>query len=157
MALDENVKAFVVYVNFLKLKMTIQLARKAQLILLLVEKVIVPAKYLDFSNMFLKKSANILPEWTKVNEHVIKLEESKQPPYGLIYSLGLVEFKTLKTYVETNLVNGFIRASKSPVSAPILFVHKPNNRFCLCANYWGLNNLTIKNQYSLPLIGKFLN
>ena len=64
--------------------MTIHLTRKAQLALLLAKKVIVPAKYLDFADVFSKKSGNILPEQTGVNEHVIKLEEGKQPSYGLI-------------------------------------------------------------------------
>ena len=62
MALNKNIKAFVMYVSFLELKMTIYPARKAQLALLLAEKVTVPAEYLDFANVFLEKSANILPE-----------------------------------------------------------------------------------------------
>ena len=92
-----------------------------------------------------------------MNEHVIELEESKQPLYGPIYSLEPVELKTLKTYIETNLANGFIQALKLPAGAPILFVRKLDSSLCLCVNYQGLNNLTVKNQYSLPLIGKFLD
>ena len=83
--------------------------------------------------------------------------DDKQPPYRPIYSLGLVELETLKTYIETNLANGFIRPSKSPASAPILFVCKPNGSLRLCVNYQGLNNLTIKNWYPLSLIGKSLD
>ena len=137
--------------------MSIHLARKAQLALLLTKKVTVPTKYLNFADVFLKKLANVLPKRTKVNEHAIELEEGKQPPYKLIYSLRPVELKTLKTYIKTNLANGFIRALKSPASSPILFVHKPNSSLCLSVNYRGLNNLIIKNWYFLPLIGKFLD
>ena len=68
-----------------------------------------------------------------------------------------MEFETLKIYIETNLANGFIWLSKSPASAQIHFVQKPNDSFCLCVNYWGLNNLTIKNQYILPLISGSLD
>ena len=81
----------------------------------------------------------------------------KQPPYGPIYSLGSVELETLKTYIETNLANGFIRLSKSPADTPILFVCKPDCSLRLCVNYRGLNNLTIKKRYLLPLIGESLD
>ena len=92
-----------------------------------------------------------------MNEHAIELEESKQPPFGPIYSLGRVELKTLKTYIKTNLVNGFICPSMSPMRALILLDKKPDGSFRLCVNYWGLNNITIKDWYPLPLIGKSLN
>ena len=137
--------------------MTIHLARKAQLALLLTKEVTVPVEYSDFADVFLEKSANVLPERTEANEHAIKLEEGKQPPYGPIYSLGPVELETFKTYIETNLVNGFIQASKSPAGAPILFVCKPDSSLRLCVNYQGFNDLTIKNWYPLPLIGESLD
>ena len=38
-----------------------------------------------------------IPENTKINEHAIKQKQSKQPPFGPIYSLELVEWETLKT------------------------------------------------------------
>ena len=75
--LDENIKAFMVHVSCLGSKMTIHSARKAQLALLLAKKVTVLAKYLDFADVFLKKSANVLPEWTGVNEYAIELKEGK--------------------------------------------------------------------------------
>ena len=125
--------------------------------MLLAKEVTVPTKYLDFADVFLEKSANVLPEQTGANEHVIKPEEGKQTPYGPIYSLGPVELETLKTYIKTNLSNGFIQTSKSPADAPILFVRKPNGNFCLYVDYQGLNNLTIKNWYPLSLIGESLD
>ena len=63
----------------------------------------------------------------------------------------------LKTYIKTNLANGFIRPSKSPAGAPILFDKKPDGSLRLCVDYRGLNNITIKNRYPLPLIGESLN
>ena len=61
-AFNENIRAFVVHVSFLSLrsKMTIYLARKVRIVLLLVKKVIVSAKYLDFADVFLEESTNIL-------------------------------------------------------------------------------------------------
>ncbi len=158
-ALDENVEAFVVHVASLNLrsKMSIHPAWEASIALLLTEEVTIPAEYLDYTNVFLKDSAAELPEWADLNEHSIDLIEGKQPPYGPIYSLGPVELETLKTYIETNLANGFIRPSKSPAGAPIFCVWKPDNSLRLCFNYRGLNNLTIKNRYPLLLINESLN
>ena len=137
--------------------MTIHPAWKAQIASPVAEKVTVPAKYSDFADVFSKKSEEVLPEQIGINKHAIKLEDDKEPPYGPIYSLGPVELETLKTYIKTNLANGFIRSLKSPVDALILFVRRPNGSLQLCVDYQGLNNLTIKNQYLLLLIGKSLD
>ena len=117
----------------------------------------VPVEYSDYCNVFSAENAAELPENTGMNEHAIELEKGKKLPFGSIYSLGLVELETLKTYIETNLVNGFIRPSKSPAGAPILFNRKPDRSLRLCVNYWGLNNITIKKRYPLPLIGESLD
>ena len=93
-----------------------------------------------------------LPENTGINKYAIELVEGKQPPYGPIYNLGPVELEMLKAYIETHLKTGFIRPSKSPADASILFNKKPDGSLCLCVDYRSLNNLTIKNRYTLPLI-----
>ena len=83
-------------VSSLQLKITIHLVREAWMALLLAKKVTVLAKYSDFADIFSEELANILPKQTRVNEHTIKLEKSKQPPYR-IYSLEPIELETLKT------------------------------------------------------------
>ena len=98
-----------------------------------------------------------LPENTSIKKYAIKLQDDKQPSYWPIYSLTPVELETLKAYIETYLKTGFFRPSKSPARAPILFDKKPDGNLCLCVDYWGLNNLTIKNRYPLPLIGESLD
>ena len=103
------------------------------------------------------KNVSELPEHTKINNHAIKLEESKQPPFESIYSQGLVELETLKTYIKANLANSFIQLFKSRIRAPILFNQKPDVSLCLYVDNWGLYNIIIKNQYLLPLIGESLN
>ena len=113
--------------------------------------------YSNYNNVFSTEYAAELSENTKMNEHIIKLEKGKQPLFGPIYSLKLVELKTLKIYIKTNLANSFIQPFKSPVRALILFDRKPDGSFRLCIDYLGLNNLTIKNQYPLPLIGESLD
>ena len=68
-----------------------------------------------------------------------------------------MELKTSKAYIGINLANGFIKPFKLPADTPIFFNQKLNGFLRLCVNYRGLNNLTIKNQYSLPLIGELLD
>ena len=159
-ALDADNETFVVHVAFREREgMPVHSERQAQVGALLFNKAPteVPAEYSDYSDVFSAEHAAELPENTGMNEHAIELEEGKQPPFGPIYSLGPVELETLKTYIETNLANGFIRPSKSPAGAPILFDRKPDRSLRLCVDYRGLNNLTIKNRYLLPLIDESLD
>ena len=159
-ALDVNSKTFVVYVAIWEREeMPVHSKKQIQVGALLFDEALieVPAEYSDYSNIFLAENAVELLENTEINEHAIKLEEGKQPPFGLIYSLEPVELETLKTYIKINLVNGFIRSFKSPAGAPILFDRKPDKSLHLCVDYWGLNNITIKNRYPLPLIGELLD
>ena len=133
-----------------------QIEDKAQVKVLLFDKspTEVLAEYSDYSNIFLAKNVAKLPENTKMNEHAIKLEKDKQPPFGLIYSLGPVELETLKTYIKTNLANGFILPFNSSAGALIFFDRKSDRSLRLYMDYRGFNNITTKNRYPLSLIGK---
>lgn len=61
--------------------------------LLLNKEVAVLTKNNDFANVFSKKSVEMPPEKTGINEPIIKLVNGKQLTCGSIYSLTLVEFK----------------------------------------------------------------
>ncbi len=100
------------------------------------------AKYSDYSKVFLIDLAIELPENTIINNHTIELIEGKQPPYRPIYALSLVKLETLKAYIKTHLQTGFIRPSKSPAGAPILFDKKLDGSFYLCVDYRDLNEMT---------------
>jgi hypothetical protein len=67
------------------------------------------------------------------------------------------ELVTLKEFLEENLAKRFIQKSKSLVSAPILFALKKNGSLRLYVNYQGLNTVTVKNRYSLPLISEIID
>ena len=69
---------------------------------------IVSVEYSNYGIVFSAKNAAKLSEYIKINDHAIILEKSKQPPFKSIYNLKLVELKTLKMYIRTNLVNNFI-------------------------------------------------
>ncbi len=116
-----------------------------------------PGKYADFSDVFSPKLAVELPEHTRINDHAIDLVNDSQPPYGLIYSLGLVELEILKAYIKNNLANDFISLSKSLTGVSILFDKKPDGSLRSCIDYQNLNNLIIKNRYPLPLVEESLD
>ena len=159
-ALDENSETFVVHVAALEaLELAIHPSRAPMLAALQQDKAPteIPSEYIDYADVFSPDLAMELPENTGINEHAIELVESKQPPYGPIYSLGPVELETLKAYIETLLKTRFIRPSKCLAVASILFDKKPNGSLRLCIDYRSLTNLTIKNRYPLPLIGESLD
>ena len=126
-----------VYVATLFNLMEVNPDREVQITALIADKALItiPAKYSDFEDVFSKESATVLSKHTEINTHTINLEKGKQPPYGPIYSLRPVELETLKTYIKTNLANGFICLSKSPASAPILFEKESDGSLWLCVNY----------------------
>lgn len=51
----------------------------------------------------------------------------------------------------------FIKKSQSLIKYLILFISKSNESFKLCVDYKVLNNITIKNNYSLSLITELQN
>ena len=167
-ALNPKSEIFVVHIASLSsdvlpssspLKLDVHLSRRPQISGLIAKEAPtkVFAKYSDFVDIFSPDLASELAEHTGIKYHTIKLVDIQQPPYSPIYSLGPVELETLKTYIETNLVNGFIRLSKSLAGVPILFDRKLDGSLRLYVNYQGLNNLTIKKRYPLPLIGELLD
>jgi hypothetical protein len=87
----------------------------------------------------------------------IDLQPGKEPPYGPIYPLSQTELAALREFLEEYLAKGFIRESKSPAGAPILFVPKKDGGLRLCVNYRGLNAITVKNRYPLLLITKIMD
>lgn len=58
----------------------------------------------------------------------------------------------MKDYIDVALQAGIIRESSSPARAGFFFVAKKDNSLRSCINYRGLNDITIKNRYPLPLI-----
>ena len=58
-------------------KMLINPAWKAQITLLMAEKVSVPKEYTDFLDVFFKKSAKMLFKRSNINKHAINLEPDK--------------------------------------------------------------------------------
>ena len=59
----------------------------------------------------------------------------------------------VRKYVDEGLRKGYIRESESPVGYPLYIVQK-GEEYRVYVNYRGLNDITVKNSYPLPLIYK---
>ena len=67
------------------------------------------------------------------------------------------ELHVLKETLDAHLKSGFIRPSKSSCAAPALFVPKPPDGLRMVVDYRGLNKVSVKNRYPLPLIPELLD
>jgi hypothetical protein len=110
----------------------------------------------NYPDVFLAQNAEKLAPHRDI-DLAIELQPGKEPPYGPIYPLSPRELVALKEWLEENLRKGFIRESKSPAGAPILFTPKKDGGLRLCVDYRGLNAMTIKNRYPLPLVTEIMD
>lgn len=116
-----------------------------------------PLQYHEFIKVFDRKEAEQLPPLRGPGtDHAIELEskDGKQPevPWGPLYSMSRDELLVLRKTLTELLDKGFIRVSNSPAAAPVLFVKKPGGGLRFCVDYRGLNRITKKDRYPLPLI-----
>ena len=58
----------------------------------------------------------------------------------------------MKSQLDDLLAKGYVRQSKSPYGAPVLFVDKKDGKLRLCVDYRAFNKVTVKNLYPLPRI-----
>ena len=115
-----------------------------------------PDVYKEEVDVFSNKLASILPQNSKY-DHMIDLEEGKTPPQMPIYNFLQKELQILWEYLESALKKGWIRPSKLPTRAPILFIPKAEGIIWLYVDYRRLNKIIIKNWYPLLLVGELFN
>ena len=94
---------------------------------------------------------NELPPRREV-DHKIEVKPRTEPPSKAPYRLSQKELEELKSQLDEPLAKGYIRQSKSPYGAPVLFVDKKDRKLRLCVDYRALNKVTVKNSYPLPRI-----
>jgi len=117
----------------------------------------VPTTLREFLDVFSVRNAETLALHRPGVDLAIELQEGKQPPYGPLYPFSPAELEVLRQWLEEQLQKGFIQVSKSLVGAPILFVPKKDGTLRLCVDYRGLNVVTVKNRYPLPLINEIMD
>ena len=85
-------------------------------------------------------------------EHRIELEPGARAPAKAPYRMSPKELTELKIQLGELLDSGKIQPSIAPYGAPVLFQEKADGSLRLCVDYRGLNKVTIKNKYPVPLI-----
>ena len=111
-----------------------------------------PVELKDYVNVFIKRPVGQLPI-RKPWDHMVDLKEGFKPQRGWIILLLQEDIQKIKEFIEENLKKGFIRPSKSPQTALILFIPKKDTtEKWMIMDYRYLNKWTVKNNYPLPLI-----
>jgi hypothetical protein len=113
-------------------------------------------EYNDFADIMSEKEALGLPEHGH-QDLPIDLEPGTEPPYFPLHGMSEVELAHLRKYIAEYLQRGWIRRSRSPAGAPILFAKKKDGTLRLCVDYRGLNKVTVKDRGPLPLISDSLD
>jgi len=116
----------------------------------------IPKDYHDFQDVFSKSKASKLADH-RPYDLKITLDEGTSPPFGPIYSLSQEELAALCKFIDENLTTGFICPSHSLCGAPVLFIWKKDGSLQLCIDFWGLNHISKKDRYPLPLISNLLD
>ncbi|KAK3558981.1 hypothetical protein QTP86_000098 [Hemibagrus guttatus] len=111
----------------------------------------IPHVYEDFREVFSEERAVRLPSH-QAWDCVIDLLPNASPPRGQVYPLSFLETRAMEEYIEEALAVGHIRPSTSPVVAGFFFVGKKDGGLRPCIDCRGLNAVTVRYPYPLPLV-----
>jgi len=110
-----------------------------------------PVQYKDFVEIFGKAAQASLPAH-RPQDMVIDFKPRKRSASGKLYPLSPDELELLKEYLDEILRTSKIRPSKSSAGAPIFLAKQANGKLRIVVGYRGLNAITIKDKYPLPLM-----
>ncbi|KAI2649284.1 Retrotransposon-derived protein PEG10 [Labeo rohita] len=111
----------------------------------------IPSDYSDLLEAFSRAKAARLPPH-RPGDCAIDLIPGTSPPRGWVFPLSRAESEAMNSYIQEELAKGFITPSTSPASAGFFFVKKKDGELRPCIDYRGLNEITIKYRYPLPLV-----
>ena len=94
----------------------------------------IPEVYSDFADVFSKAKAGSLAPHRPYDLKIVT-PDGVVPPHGCMYSLLETETKALREFLDEHLASGFIRPSRSPHGAPVLFVKKRDGSLQLCVDF----------------------
>ncbi len=108
----------------------------------------------EFADVFQPPPAGVPDRQVK---HTIPLEKEGEIPKSRMYRLSFRELEELRRRLDDFLKKGWIRPSVSPFGAPVLFAMKKDGGLRFCVDYRHLNNMTVKDQYTIPHAEDCLN
>ena len=89
--------------------------------------------------------------------HAIDLKNTFKPKKGHIIPLFPAEQEGVTAFLDNQSKKGYICPSKFPQTSLVFFVPKKNRKKWMVQDYWYLNEYTVKNNYSLPLIAQLVD
>ena len=88
----------------------------------------------------------------RVNKLLIELLLGTGPISKRPYRMPTNDLEEIKKQIKELLDKAYIRPSSSPWGSPVLLVEKKDGSLRMVVYYRGLNEVTIKNKYPLPMI-----
>lgn len=92
------------------------------------------------------------PEGSAPKERMRLRLTSDVPLYCPPRRLSYAERDEVARMVDDLMVKSVVRPSKSPYASPIVLVRKKSGEKRMCVDYRGINKLTVRDSYPLPLI-----
>lgn len=93
----------------------------------------------------------------RAHDHHIHLDPNSKPvnikPYRYPHYQKAIMIDIIKEFLQT----GLIRPSTSPFSSPVLLVSKKDETWHFCADYRGLNAITVKDKFPIPTVDELLD
>ncbi|XP_026378286.1 uncharacterized protein LOC113272700 [Papaver somniferum] len=94
---------------------------------------------------------------SRTHDHHIPLQPPTSPPNQRPYRISYIQKEVVEKLVQEMLNSGVIRPRHSPFSSLILLVKKKDGSWRFCVDYGRLNDITIKDNYPIPIIDELLD
>ena len=110
-----------------------------------------------YRHIFEEKAATRFPKQRHYDHAIDLIPGAPLPKTKGLYSLTWEEQQELDKWIKEQLEKGYIRESKSPFAAPFFYIKKKGGKELRpIQDYRGVNKITIKNEYPLPLISELI-
>jgi hypothetical protein len=116
----------------------------------------IPSKYHSYWDVFSKAEFDHLPP-NRPWDHAIELTKDFKPVCGKLYPLSKVKNEQPDMFIDKHVATGRIHPSISLMALPFFFIKKKDGTLQPVQDYRKLNDMTIKNRYSLSLIQEMIN
>ena len=111
----------------------------------------VPLHYQKFEKVFGKEMQSELPEHGP-QDIAINLLPDAQLPAAKLYPMSQDEHQLLREYIDEMLAHGKIQPGSGALGCPVSFVKEKTGKMQLVVDYRGLNAITNKDSYPIPLM-----
>ncbi|CAN0876044.1 Transposon Ty3-I Gag-Pol polyprotein [Linum grandiflorum] len=94
---------------------------------------------------------------SRAHDHRILLQQGVPPVNSRPYRYPHYLKEEITKLVKDMMTSGIIRGSQSPYSSPVLMVKKKDGSWRMCVDYRGLNQVTVKDKFPIPVIDELLD